>query len=304
MNILVTGVSGFIGNRLAQQLNQKHHTFGLYHDNPPKTSTVHSLQGSITDYHRMLEILVNFEIDQIYHCAARSIVRNCRVDPLGCFQTNVQGTAVLLEAARQSERIQGIMCMESDKSYGSGTTPYKENQALNPTSIYEASKACVNHLTQTYHVSYGLPIFTIRAANVYGPRDPHQSRLVPNTLNRLREGKRPQINAGAQDYLREFIFIDDLVRIQIDLMVCKPWGEAINVGTEDTHTVRGVINQICKLMDKPLKTEEWERPSTFHEIPEQSLCLNKLHGFLPKLPKPLLLKEGLERTIAWHKNLT
>jgi len=252
------------------------------------------------DYERMLELLVNCEIDQIYHFAARSIVRNCIADPLGCFRTNILGTATLLEAARQSGRVQGIMCMESDKAYGAGPVPYREDQALEPAGIYEASKACVGHIARTYHRNYNMPVFTVRSANVYGPGDLNSSRLIPRTITRLLKGLPPQITAGAHGYRREFVFVDDVLACVTQLMDRCPWGEVFNVGSGETATVSDVIKWICDSLNEPYDADVWRKPSALLEIPDQRVSLTKLHKWLPAY-RPMLLQEGLPRTIDWYR---
>lgn len=301
MNILVTGGAGFIGTRLSQLLAENSTVFPLVHDKTPTDwgTPLSRVRGDVTDFARVLEIIVNCEIDQIYHLAAKSIVRNCRCDPLGCFDTNVMGTATVLEAARQSERIKGIVVMESDKAYGPGPVPYKETQLLQPEGIYEASKACVSHLVRSYYKNYGLPVFSIRSANVYGPGDRNQTRLIPNTITRILRGERPQVVDGAACYVREFIYINDLCLAMKSLMDIGPWGEPINVGSGKTCTVGTLVNRICTLMGVDVAVEQEPRPSTFTEIHSQSLCLDKLHSLLPDF-LPTDLDDGLKQTIDWY----
>lgn len=308
MNILVTGAAGFLGSKLAAMLHEqdtggRHRIFGLLHDRDPQCGWWSNLpwrNGNVLDYSRMLEIIVDAEIDQIYHMAAKSIVRNCKSDPIGCFQTNVLGTVNVLEAARQSERVQGIMCMESDKAYGAGPVPYREEQALRPGSVYEASKACVSHVCRAYYENYGLPVFTVRSANVYGPGDRNMTRLIPNTITRVLQGELPQITAGATYFVREFIYIDDFVNVVTTLMEKGPWGEAINVGSGETKTVGGVAEIICELLGQRYSFERWPKPHNFTEIPAQSLCLEKMRRWLPPEVAFTPLREGLAKTIEAH----
>lgn len=304
MNILVTGGNGFLGRHLASHLcANNHEVYFLIHDNHKGvvgTCPACVLYGDVTNYGRMLEVIVDCEIDQIYHCAAKSVVRNCRVDPLGCLRTNVLGTATVLEAARQSERVSGIMVMESDKAYGNGPVPYEESQRLAPKAVYEASKACVSHLVEAYWHNYILPVFGIRSANVYGPGDRQLSRLIPNTITRLLAGKAPQITEGAAHFVREWIYIDDFVHYALALMARKPWGRSVNVGTGETRSVAHVVGMLCGLFDWPLNIEEWTKPETLLEITEQALCLKQLHTWVPD-HKTMPLHQGLVRTINWYR---
>ena len=300
MNILITGAAGYIGSYLCSQLANKHVAYGLEHDRHIRTTAPRGLRGDVTDFRRILEIIVNCEIDQIYHLAAKSIVRNCQADPVGCLDTNVIGTATILEAARQSGRVNGIMVMESDKSYGHGPVPYAEDQALRPEAIYEASKACVSHVMSAYHHNYGLPVFSIRSANVYGGIDRNRSRLIPNTITRLLRGESPQVTDGADCYAREFLYIDDAVLCMTHLMEIGPWGQAVNIGSGETGTVAQVIHMICDIMRKPMATEKWVSPPNLSEIPTQSLCLDKLKTLYSDYV-PTTLREGLKKTIATYE---
>ncbi len=298
MNILVTGAAGFIGGHLAKTLSKFHTVYGGTHDRFPADERIAwtPISLDIEHYPRVLEVVASLEIDRIYHCASKSIVRNCRIDPLGCLQTNVMGTANLLEAARQSDRVGGVMCMESDKAYGDGAIPYIETQQLQPKGIYEASKSCVSHLVGSYYANYGTPVFGVRSANVYGPNDPNQSRLIPNTINRLRQGLKPQVVEGALEFLREFIYIDDFIIYVTGLMQEKPWGQSINVGTGRAQTVEHVVKTICALLDKPDEIEMWGRPKTLIEIKEQRLDVSLLRELIPNIP-PSTLIQGLRETI-------
>ena len=260
-----------------------------------------AIYGDITDFRRMLEILVSHEIDEIYHLASRAIVRNCMVDPVGCIATNVLGTCVLLEAARQSERVQRIVVAESDKAYGHGEVPYKECQALFPQAIYEASKACCSHLVATYWKSYGLPCASIRSANVYGEGDSNRSRLVPRTILRLLDGERPQITAGADNFRREWIYVGDACEGYRRVMEAQRWGEAFNLGTGEIHTVADVVKLICEAMGKPdAMPEEWAKPSSLVEIQDQYLSLDKLRSIWPGY-KPATMAEKLPQVIEWYR---
>jgi len=301
MNILVTGAGGFIGQRLAHSLGDRHTVYGLIHDKQPWPAKWIPIRGDVTDYPRMLEVIINREIQQVYHLAAKAIVRNCKSDPIGCFQTNVLGTVNMLEAARHSDTIVGIMCAESDKAYGSGAVPYREDQAMVPGSIYEASKACVSHIARAFHCNYGSPVFTVRSANVYGPGDDNMTRLIPNTITRLLRGERPQITVGAERFIREFFYIDDFVSVATSLMDAHPWGEAFNVGTGETLSVSEIVALICELTGNETEAEEWARPANLSEIPEQRLCLDKLNALIPDR-NTLSLRDGLQRTVEWYRN--
>jgi nucleoside-diphosphate-sugar epimerase len=196
------------------------------------------------------------------------------------------------------------MVMESDKSYGPGCEPYQEDQALDPQGVYEVSKACTGYIARSYAKNYDLPVFTVRAANVYGPGDPNESRLVPNTIRRLQQGLRPQITAGADRYLREFIYVDDFVRTIVRWTIVRlmqedaPWGMPINIGSGYIATVSQVVAMICRAMDKEVETERWEEDQLLVEIPNQSLDLSRLRKYLPDLALAKTIQEGIAATVV------
>lgn len=303
MNIFVTGSGGFIASNLLDWIAEiGHNITALYHDRLVDADVIcNQVRGDICDFPRMLEIIVDHEIDQIYHLGSKAIVRNCLQDPIGCFRANVIGTVTVLEAARRSERVQGIVCAESDKSYGPGPVPYVETQALQPQAVYEASKACVSHVCAAYWENYGLPVCTTRFSNVYGAGDPNRSRLVPRTILRLLDGNRPQITAGADKYRREWIHIDDACKAYLRIMEAGPWGQAVNVGTGEIHTVGETVKLICEAMGQPdAMPEEWAKPSSLVEIQDQYLCLDKLRSIWPGY-EPRTMAETLPGVIEWYR---
>lgn len=304
MNILVTGSAGFIGRNLCQRLVQdgRNEVFGLTHDVTDMRLMFWTVRGDILDLRRMTEIIVNREIDVIFHLAANSIVRNCAIDPVGCLMTNVIGTATVLEAARQTGRVKGILCAESDKSFGGGPVPYREEQALRPTAIYEASKASVSHVCSAYWHQYKVPCFSVRGANVFGEGDPNRSRLVPNTILRLLRGESPQITAGAEEFRREFVYVGDVCQAYLKLMKAGRWGETFNVGSGECHTVREAVQLICNAYGQPdAMPEVWDRPATLTEIQDQWLCLDKLKEIWPDY-KPRTMVETLPEIIEWYRD--
>lgn len=301
MNILVTGAGGFISSHLAKHLaEQGHRVTGTVHDKLPMLpcDDVQYIDLNVCNYARVLEVVVNEEIEQIYHLAAKSIVSNANQDPVGCFTTNVIGTANILEAARQSGRVQGIAVWESDKAYGPSMQPYRETDRLCPAGIYEASKSCVSHLVTSYHATYDLPVFGIRSANVYGV-DHNSSRIIPRTITRLLDHEKPVITEGADNFLREYIYIDDETDIAIKLMDAQPWGQSVNVGSGCCATVLQVIFAICDIMDHPREYQILPRNRSFVEIPSQQLNLALLDRLISRSP-PTPLHEGLVKTIQGY----
>jgi CDP-glucose 4,6-dehydratase len=315
-SVLITGISGFLGAHLAEILTNKGaHVVGIVHDLKKNNylgikgldKRIDVCQANILNHNRMREIITNYDIKYIFHCAAESIVQKCTVDPLGVFNTNIMGTVSLLEAARVVGGVEGIMCMESDKTYGSFDSkdlPYKEDQAIKPTNVYEVSKACTGLVAHAYSNNYSLPIFTIRGANLYGPGDMSISRLIPGSIMRVLRGEPPIVYSGVADYIREFIYVEDAANAIIQLMekIDKTKLHAINLGSGYKYNIKSIVELICSMLNTDYKPKIIEKDPVFKEIEEQYLDLTKLKSFLPDF-EPRELHEGLKKTISWYKEL-
>lgn len=311
--VLVTGASGFLGGHVVERLlSRGADVVGLVHD-VHKDSYVkfqnlpinHWAQGDITDLGSMNRVMADYEVEYIFHLAADPIVRKCAADPLGCFETNIMGTAVVLEAARQVGTVKGVLCMESDKSYGSfdpKDLPYREDQALKPSNIYEVSKACSGLVAKAYDNNYDLPTFTIRGANLYGPGDMNLSRLIPGSILRLLDGEPPVLYGGVADYVREFIYVGDAAEVSCQLMqkIDVTRGQAVNLGSGETFRVGDLMERICQAVGSELSPKVVEKSGSFKEIEKQWLDLTKLRSLVPDYDY-IKMSDGLRMTVDWYK---
>ena len=311
-SVLVTGATGFLGGHIVEKLLERGASvIGLTHDTHKDSYiTVESLpiehivRGDITDLHSIQRIIADYEVSYVFHLAADAIVRKCSLDPIGCFNTNIIGTAMVLEACRQVGTVKGVLCMESDKSYGSFDVkdlPYQEDQALKPSNIYEVSKACSGYIAKAYNNNYDLPTFTIRGANLYGPGDMNTSRLIPGSVLRILNNEQPVLYGGVGDYIREFIYVGDAAEIICRLMeqIDKTRGHAVNLGSGETFRVGDLMDRICEFVNPAIKPKIVEKVDSFKEIEKQWLDLTKLHSFVPNYDY-IKMPAGLRNTIEWY----
>jgi CDP-glucose 4,6-dehydratase len=312
-NVLITGIYGFFAPHIAKNLISKGaNVVGSYHD--IKKYSFCGIDGidelitlaymDINDIGRVKEIISNYEIDFIFHCAAHSIVRTCVKNPVGAFSTNIMGTVNVLEAARLVGGVKGIMCMESDKSYGSfdsNNLPYKETQGIKPTNVYEVSKACSGLITDAYSNNYDMPVFTVRAANLYGPGDMNMSRLIPGSILRVLGGKSPILYSGVADYIREFLHVEDAAMGVVGLMeqIDRSRSNIFNIGSSSVHTISEVMNIVLNSMNQELDVQIIEKDPLFKEIKEQYVDYSKLQSVVSDYSaRPI--EEGLDDTIEWY----
>jgi len=306
MRTLITGINGFLGSRLAYHLvgcENPTTAYGIYREKNPKANDkVHRystmLQCDINDLEGLKRIISDYEIEVVYHLAAQSIVRIANTNPLYCFQNNIIGTANVLEAVRQINPKIKVVCASSDKAYGEHETlPYQEDFALKAGDPYSTSKACGDLVAQSYAKTYGLNVNIIRSANIYGPGDMNLSRIIPNTILRIKKGQKPQIYSGVMEFVREFIYVDDVCSAYQVAANTGKYGEAFNVGTGNVFKVSDLIGKICVLMGWNGGIEVIDK--SFPEITTQYLTSEKiqlLYGWEPKTN----INDGLKETIAWY----
>lgn len=304
-NILITGINGFLGSQCARYFHNKgYHVVGLVRDINIKTQPdIHKfcsiVRGDVLDKNLVQSVMSKYEIQDILHLAAQPIVRICNEDPYSAYMTNVVGTLNVLESARLFKKIEKIIVISSDKAYGPAEKlPYREDSPLTIADSYCTSKACQDQIARSYAITYKMPIVTVRAGNLYGPGDMNLSRLIPGSILKLLNGQAPFLYTGVANYIREFIYVNnvaDAFKILLDKGVP---GEAYNIGGTKPYKILDVIEMI---RDKINPSQGIElAPKEFYEIPEQYLDATKLMnlGWKPETD----LSTGLDNAIVWYRN--
>ena len=309
MNCLVTGHTGFMGNAIVGGLKERGDTVvGIERDQNKqynlKNSTDIVVRGDIRDYDFMRRIIVDYEIEDIYHCAAVSIVRTSANDPFTTYDINIMGTVSLLEACRNSgDLVKSVVVSTSDKAFGHAPIPYTEETPLNPLYTYETSKACQQLISLSYAHNYGVPTKVVASSNVYGPGDPNYSRIIPNTIMCLAKNEPALLFEGVASFIREFIYIDDVVEAFITASRKGKNGEVYCCGGTEHLPMMDLVTHICELMDRdPQKhIKIFQKSRYFKEIVQQYIDSSKLQslGWKPKIS----LEEGLKRTIEYYTEI-
>lgn len=303
-NCLITGVNGFIGTATAKSfIKNGWNVIGLVKDRNNKTQKdvqerCSIVYGDIRDIEVLRYILSKYEIDYVLHLAAQPIVRICNNDPFTAYMTNVMGTLNLLEAARCLKKFpEKIIVMSSDKAYGPHEKlPYKEDSELVVADSYCTSKSCQDMISRSYAKTYGLPVVIVRAGNIYGPGDLNTSRLIPRSILRMLSGKNPVLYSGVTNFVREFIYIDNIISAYTTLLEKGVSGEAYNVGGTEPKKIIDVIGMVRDKINPDITIDIIDKD--FYEIEAQYLDASKLMslGWAPKVT----LSEGLGRSIEWY----
>jgi CDP-glucose 4,6-dehydratase len=243
-----------------------------------------------------------YEVDTVFHLAAQTIVGTAGRAPLSTFETNVRGTWIVLEACR-SQDVARVIVASSDKAYGDHEElPYREDFALRPRFPY-ASKAAADLIARSYWHSFGLPVAVTRFANLYGGGDLNASRLIPEAVSAVIEGRAPIIRSDGSPE-RDFLYVEDAVAAYLSIAEAldrgEGRGEAFNAGGGRPHAVREVVELICRVAGSDVEPDIRGTGTPTGEIDRQYVDagrLRELTGWEPGVD----LEEGLRRTVDWYR---
>lgn len=312
-SVCVTGASGLVGSWVVKRLLE----FGadlicVMRDWVPQSELIRTgdvlervklVRGEVQDQALLERLLGEYEVESVIHLAAQTIVGVANRNPIGTFETNIQGTWALLEACRRSPTVKQIVIASSDKAYGDQERlPYDEATPLQGRHPYDVSKSCADLLTHAYATTYRLPVCVTRCGNFYGGGDLNWNRIVPGTIRSVLRGKRPVIRSDG-NYVRDYLYVEDAAAaytLLVERLAQCPElrGEAFNFSNESPITVTDLVKQILSLMGSSLEPEV--RNEASNEIREQYLSAAKARELLGWTPL-FSLEKGLERTIRWYE---
>ena len=266
--MLVTGGAGFIGSNFVRWalaadpelrlVNVDALTYaghlasldGVADDYGPRYTFIHA---DIRDADAMRRIFTEHEVDTVVHLAAESHVDRSIDGPIDFIDTNVRGTAILLEAARSAWRDRGDVRfhhVSTDEVFGSLDADglFTEATPYDPSSPYSASKAAADHLARAWHRTYGLPVTLSNCSNNYGPYQ-YPEKLIPLMIANASAGKPlPVYGEGAN--IRDWLHVEDHCRA-LDLVIRSGApGRTYNVGGRNERSNLEVVHAICDLVDE------------------------------------------------------
>lgn len=266
--LLITGGAGFIGSAVVRFLIGNTETRVINLDKLTYAGNLQSLDGidsadryrfihgDINDRALVAGILRDFKPDAVMHLAAESHVDRSIDGPMEFVETNVVGTANLLEVCRHYWREQNrsfvFHHVSTDEVYGSlgETGLFHEGSPYRPNSPYSASKASSDHLVRSWHRTYGLPVKITNCSNNYGPFQ-HPEKLIPLMILNAAEGK-PLPVYGKGFNVRDWLYVDDHVQALWTVLQHGLIGETYNIGGDTEVRNIDVVRSICLLLDEKL----------------------------------------------------
>lgn len=314
---LVSGAHGFVGSHLAAALLETGESVQVLDRPAPRMADVGGERLSGLDLLGIRDEVELAEADlrdaeavdaavagceAVFHLAAQTIVGVARESPLDTFEVNVRGAWNVFEACR-GHGVESVVFASSDKAYGSSPKlPYREDFPLRAAHPYDASKAAADTIARSYANAYGLPLAVTRFANVYGGGDLNFSRLIPETVVAVLDGRPPVIRSDGSPE-RDFLHVDDAVSAYLAIAGALgdgAAGEAFNAGGEQPHSVREVVELIAAAAGTNTEPDFQGEGNPDGEIDRQfvdSTKLRKLTGWRPDVA----LEDGLRRTLEWYR---
>jgi dTDP-glucose 4,6-dehydratase len=305
--ILITGGAGFIGSNFIRHLLATHDYAIInldkltYAGNLDNLRDVESeprhrfVRGDICDAATVGPLMR--EADAVVHFAAESHVDRSIVDPGAFIQTDVYGTFVLLEAAREAG-IERFLHIATDEVYGPSAPGRRltEESPFRPRSPYAASKAGGELQCHAFVETYRLPVVIARPANNIGPRQYPEKAVPLFVTNALDDQPLPIYGEGRQ--VRDRLYVDDHCEA-LDLLLHQgEIGEAYNISADNERTNIDVAETILDLLEKPRSLIRFveDRPGHDQQYSMDSSKLRAL-GWAPRHD----FQAALQKTIDWYR---
>lgn len=314
MRLLVTGGAGFIGSNFIRYWAREHPddlivnfdllTYAGDRSSLADVEDAHAsryafVRGDIADLADVRSALDEHRPEVIVNFAAESHNSRALLDPVAFARTNVLGTQVLLESARQAgvERFHHISTCEV---YGDlpldSRESFREDSPYRPRTPYNASKAAADLIVRAFHDTHGLPTTISNCCNNYGPFQ-YPEKVIPLfTTNALDD--RPLPLYRHSENRREWLHVDDHCRaIELVLLKGRP-GETYHVGSGEERSVAQIADAVLAATNKPasLKTTVEDRPGHDRRYLLDHSKIARELGWRPEIG----FERGLERTVHWY----
>jgi len=346
---LITGGAGFIGTAVIRLLIERTNHKVLNLDKLTYAGSLESLtkisqspryqfvMADVCNQRLISKLFTDFQPDIVMHLAAETHVDRSIDGPAEFIQTNIVGTSVMLECAREywvqlpsseegtdhqsslstkhsptkeSFRFHHISTDEVFGSLGK-TDLFTEETAYDPSSPYSASKASSDHLVRAWYRTFGLPVLITNCANNYGPYQ-FPEKLIPLIILNALEGKPLPVYGDGQQ-IRDWLFVEDHARALYKVVTEGQTGVTYNIGGHNEKTNLEVVNSICNILNeispeykngisnyKELITFVTDRPGHDKRYAIDASKIQKELGWRPEET----FETGLKKTVLWYlKNL-
>lgn len=322
-NILITGGAGFIGSHLVRRFINDHPNYRIVNfDQLTYAGNLDNLQdikdapnyvfvhGDIENAEQVKSVFETYAIDHVIHCAAESHVDRSILDPLAFVRTNVLGTCLLLNQARESWKDQLgdklFYHVSTDEVYGElgDEGLFTEETPYAPRSPYSASKASSDHFVRAYHHTYGMPVVISNCSNNYGPNQ-FPEKLIPVMIQNIKDSK-PLPVYGKGENIRDWLYVEDHVDAMHTIFHNGKLGETYNIGGNNEWKNIDLVKKLCQLGDEHLNREpgtsekliSFVKDRAGHDL-RYAIDASKMEQELGWSPS-VDFEGGMRKTFAWY----
>jgi CDP-glucose 4,6-dehydratase len=330
--VFLTGHTGFKGGWMALCLSWLGATVRGYALDPPTNpnlfnaagvgSLLDDVRGDILDATSLDRAMQEFAPEVIFHMAAQPLVRFSYEDPIGTYETNVIGTARVLDAVRRTPSVRAVVSITTDKCYENREWiwPYRENDPLGGYDPYSASKACAEIVSASFRQSFfpvpqlrqpgghQVAVATARAGNVIGGGDWSADRLIPDLIRGFLSGSTVRIRQprAIRPWQHVLEPIHGYLTLAERLLCTGPeaaqYATAYNFGPteDDARSVAWIANHMTRFWGNDASWVLDEDPNALHEATYLKLDTSRARHDLRWTPR-LRLETALEWLVAWYR---
>lgn len=305
--VLVTGAGGFIGSHLTEYLvasGAAVRAFVHYRgsgsagwlDASSCRGEVEVVSGDIADADSVERAMRGCDV--VFHLAALIGIPYSYQAPQSYVRTNIDGTLNVLQAARRLD-VSRVVHTSTSEAYGTATyVPIDERHPLQGQSPYSATKIGADKLAESFHLSFGLPVATVRPFNTYGPRQSARA-VIPTIITQCLAG--PVVRLGSLTPKRDLNYVGDIVRGFARAATAEAAiGRTVNLGTGREISIADLAATIARLLGREVTIEcESDRVRPVGSEVDRLLAANALAAELLSWTPEVTLEQGLQMTIEW-----
>jgi nucleoside-diphosphate-sugar epimerase len=303
--VLVTGGAGFVGSALARGLLSAGAEVIVYDNfSHGRRENVEGLGvriviGDVLDEWKLMSTFGEVRPELVFHLVSDTYVPSSYDVPKRFFRVNVEGTINVMMAAK-AFGVRRVLHASTTEIYGEAKFPsMDEDHPIGPLNTYAVSKLAADRLCFTFLHEHRIPVIIARIFNCYGPRAT-QPYVIPEIITQLH--KKGRVALGNLEARRDFTFVDDTARgLMAAIVSSLPDGDAVNVGSDVSHSVRELVSEIASIMGIGEPAIEVD-PRRMRRLDIDSFrCdhskLTNATGWRPTTS----LRDGLTQTIDWFR---
>lgn len=303
--VLVAGGAGFVGSQLVRELLAINAEVLVY------DSFLHGTRENLMDIRKDIQLVVgdlldewklsrtfaDFRPEYVFDFVGDTYVPTAYDVPKRFFRINVEGTINILMASKMHD-VERVIYISSTEVYGEAQSiPMKEDHILDPLNTYAVSKLAADRVCFTFQKEHDIPVIIARIYNCYGPRE-SEPYVIPEIITQL--DKSDVVNLGNIEARRDFTYVADTARGLINVLCSDiPDGEAVNVGSGKSYSIKELVSIIAELMGK----NDYEiridpkrlRRLDIEVFQSDSSKLHAATGWEPTID----MHQGMQQTIDW-----